>query len=54
MIKLKYFHDFVTRIAFPKNWVQKTISILHAFFISNQHFYKQRQAEFGKKNKATT
>ena len=51
MIKLKYFYYFVTRIAFPKNRVQKTILILHAFFISNQHFYNQRQAEFGK-NKA--
>ena len=48
MIKLKYFYYFVIRTAFPKNCVQKTILILHAFFISNQHFYKQRQAEFGK------
>ena len=51
MIKLKYFNDFVTRIAFPKNDVQKTISILHAIFISNHHFYKKRQVEFGKKTK---
>ena len=54
MTKLKYFCDSVTRVAFPKNCAQKAICILHALFISNQHkqhFYKQRQAEFGKKTK---